>query len=56
MHEGKRGHWKVSFSGSFPEGKAVPSDVYVANPKDNKWFKQAKKTTKGIRTGSRPVE
>lgn len=45
----------MPFSGSFPEGKPVPT-VYVAKPKDKKWFKQAKKTTKGIRTGSRLAE
>lgn len=33
----------MSFSGRFPEGKPFLTGVYVANLKDNKWFKRAKK-------------
>lgn len=46
----------MSLTEIFPAGKPIPTDVSAANPKDNKCFKPAKKTTEGIRTGSRPVE
>lgn len=41
---------------SSPRGKPVVFGVYAATPKDNEWFSQARKKTKGIRTGSRPAE
>lgn len=42
--------------GDSPRGKPVVIGVYVATAKDNEWFSQAKKKTKGIRTGNRPAE
>lgn len=37
-------------------GKLVAIGVHVATLKDNEWFSQAKKKTKGIKTGSRLAE
>lgn len=42
--------------GDFPRGKPVVIGMYVTTPKENEWFGQAKKKTKGIRIGSRPTE
>jgi len=42
--------------GEAPRVKPIAIVTYVATPKDNERFSQAKKKTKGIRTGSKPAE
>lgn len=43
-------------AGEAPRVKPIAIVTYVATPKDNERFSQAKKKTKGIRTGSKPAE